>query len=403
MNSSSVIEEELLLREFQPVFLDRDVLTEEEGTELHEHYAKQIDITWPSPRTDGKWVLRAKGYVGTIPLRTGRVLRLEPKVPVGSIFRMLEYAYDIDLNAGDNPIASDGIEDLYSLLAALLARRVLLRGRRGLHRNYIPEEGEQAYVRGRLDIRRSAVSPWRVRPWCEYQEHTSDVEENQILAWTLRTILRHRICRGERERIVRAAWNMIGSLATPRPFSAADCLNRLYTRVTEDYRPLHAICRFFLEQSGPTHRTGDHRMLPFLIDTATLFETFVVKWLQRNCGPDYGFYPQYKVEVGSKGGLSLHMDIVMRSETDGRILAVIDTKYKAPQSVGNSDAYQIHAYAAHEGCRNAILIYPRPLPTMLDTQWGESGIRVRSLAFDLEGDLERAGSRLKEELLSALV
>jgi len=35
---------------------------------------------------------------------------------------------------------------------------------------------------------------------------------------------------------------------------------------------LHALCRFFLENSGPAHSSGGHTCFPFLVDMAQLFE-----------------------------------------------------------------------------------------------------------------------------------
>jgi len=57
-------------------------------------------------------------------------------------------------------------------------------------------------------------------------------------------------------------------------------MGRRYIRQNADYATLHALCRFFLEQAGPTHELGRHRMLPFVVEMAALFERFVVAWLR---------------------------------------------------------------------------------------------------------------------------
>lgn len=68
------------------------------------------------------------------------------------------------------------------------------------------------------------------------------------------------------------------------------------------------------------------------------------------------------------------------------------TKYKQPRSLSTDDVAQVTAYAELLDCTEAILIYPAPLDSPLDVEVGR--IRVRTLAFDLGGELEQAGRLL---------
>ena len=75
---------------------------------------------------------------------------LAPKVPVGNLFRMLAYAYDLkDLTFFEDLAGFGSIQDAYEHLAELLARRVLDRARKGLHRTYEPRAGRLQHLRGR--------------------------------------------------------------------------------------------------------------------------------------------------------------------------------------------------------------------------------------------------------------
>jgi hypothetical protein len=72
------------------------------------------------------------------------------------------------------------------------------------------------------------------------------------------------------------------------------------------------------------------------------------------------------------------------------LLAVVDTKYKVPDSPSTADVSQVVAYAEAKGCQEAVLVYPIPLKKPLrDTRIGK--IRVRTLAFRLDGDLDTNG------------
>ncbi len=77
---------------------------------------------------------------------------------------------------------------------------------------------------------------------------------------------------------------------------------------------------------------------------------------------------------------------------------MLDTKYKAPDKASNPDFNQVVTYAKAKSCREAVLVYPTPLPTPLNVHLGD--LHVRSLTFTLDGDLEMAGRRFLADLYS---
>ena len=79
---------------------------------------------------------------------------------------------------------------------------------------------------------------------------------------------------------------------------------------------------------------------------------------------------------------------------------MLDTKYKTPDHPSSADISQVVTYAEIKGCHDAMLVYPKPLNTPLDEKLGR--IRVRALAFSIDGDLEEAGARFAQDLLSCL-
>ncbi|MCB0211631.1 MAG: restriction endonuclease, partial [Anaerolineae bacterium] len=166
----------------------------------------------------------------------------------------------------------------------------------------------------------------------------------------------------------------------------------LYHRLNEDYRPLHALCRFFLEQTGPLHALGDRQMLPFLVDMARLYELFVAEWLSVHLPETLKLKAQERVTIGQSHHLKFDIDLVLYDAKSDEARCVLDTKYKAPGTPANDDIFQVVAYAEAKGCRQAVLVYPTPLAQPLDETIGR--IRVRSLTFGLDGNLEAAGRQL---------
>lgn len=111
---------------------------------------------------------------------------------------MWEYAYRLEqFRFLEGMAGCDSLDAFYENLAGLLAGRVLDRARKGFYRAYLPEADMLPFLRGRIDTRRAVTRPWDVNLLCSYEEHTGDVEENQILAWALRRIARSSMCREE--------------------------------------------------------------------------------------------------------------------------------------------------------------------------------------------------------------
>ena len=385
------------LLEYQMMDLEGKALDEELGALLWNTYRAHIEVAPPTFLNGHRWQLTPKGYVGQIPLTPDLHLVLLPRVPIANLFRMLEYAYRLarfDMGL----VATDSLQDVYENLAAILARRVLERARRGLYRAYLPREERTTCVRGRMDLPRLARSEWDPRVHCRYRLHSPDIDDNQILAWTLLNVIRSGICSEERLPTLRQAFRQLQHTVTLEPALARDCLGRSYSRLNDDYRALHALCHFFLDTSGPSHRRGDHTIIPFLIDMPQLFETFVAQWLEENLPRRYWVLPQHSEKLNEAGTIVFRVDLVIWDGLLDRPVCVMDTKYKTEGQSG--DLQQAIAYAQAVGCQQAMLVYPAPLDSALEVR--AQDITVRDLTFDLSGNLVEAGERMLKELLARI-
>jgi len=407
------------LHEFKLLEVANTVLAREAAELLRKEYGEYIIVEATSFLPGSTWRIESQGYVGFIPLTPEVGFRLLPKqgVTISNIFRMLEYAYDLkSFRFLPDLMDCSCLEDLYERLAEILARLVLERGRRGFHRDYQPRSDRFSCVRGRLDLRSACLKPWNAQPLCHFEENTSDIEENRILAWTLRQILHSGICTERSLLTVRQAYRSLINFATLRPFPSSSCTGRTYTRLNQDYEPLMALCRFFLEHRGPGHEAGEHRMIPFLVNMSRLYELFVARWLQANLSQGLSLQIQEQVIIDRGRNMKLVIDLVLYDDLSGQPLAVMDTKYKAaPPST--TDVAQAVAYAKSKGCRMAILIYPRedeskmPLlatvgsdnnrPNNSDNNSsaeGDDSITVRSATFALSDDVDEAGRKFLKQI-----
>ena len=112
----------------------------------------QIDIDLPSFQTDYQWELTSLGYVGYLPITPDLTFALRPKVPLRNLFGMLEYAYRLDFKLFEGLVDCATLEEFYERLANVLAKRIIDRQRRGLHRHYVPRTERSGFIRGRLDL-----------------------------------------------------------------------------------------------------------------------------------------------------------------------------------------------------------------------------------------------------------
>jgi 5-methylcytosine-specific restriction enzyme subunit McrC len=376
------------LIEYQPREFSRDTFTDAEGELIWQRYGDKVAVEFPSPKTGGLWRLTSQGWAGYLPLARERGIALRPRVDIANLFRMLEYAWRLkSFRFLEGLIGCDSLDDFYERLANLLAHRIDDRARRGFYRTYLSETEPLAFIRGRVDVRRATRIPWATRLTCCYEEHTGDIEDNQLLAWTIWRIVRSGICTERILPALRRTHRVLQGVASLVPFGAGDCLGRLYHRLNDDYEPLHALCRFFLANSGPAHETGDRMTVPFVVDMARLFELFVAEWLCAHSPPDHDIKPQYVVAIGN--GTKFKIDIVLLEAATGTPLSVIDTKYKTTEMPAAEDIAQVVAYAEAIGCREAILLYPAMLKAPFNERVGD--IRVRSLGFPLDDDLDAAG------------
>ena len=387
------------LIEHEPKALIPSDVRLETAEALWQRYSKQVSVVPPSFLNDNCWQLTNLGWAGYIPLAEDIRIALKPKVPIRNIFAMLEYAYRLKFQTEVSLYGCETMEDFYGRLAHLLAMKVLYRERKGFYRGYLNRTERLSHLSGRLDVTDKIKRPWDVTLKCRYEENTADLAENQILAWTLHIIAKSGFCADQILPTVRRAYRELQRTVSFVPYCGRDCVKRLYNRLNDDYEPMHAICRFFLEHTGPALEVGDHAMLPFLVDMARLFELFVAEFMKKHLPPGYDLQPKEKVYITDDGSLQFEIDLILSSSISGEPLCVLDTKYKHPDHPSTADIQQVTTYAYSQGCRKAFLVYPAFSPVRQEIKVKD--ISIHCVTFSLENDLEESGKQFLDNLMIA--
>lgn len=375
----------LTLQEYRTESLPAEALDQETGMLLWRRYDRELgvlEVNFPSPRSNGRWQLTPRGWVGLIRATPRLALALRPRMPVDDLFGMLDVAYGLKSFRFLSGIAfSDSLEGVYERLALALAQGVLRRARKGLYGAYVTRRERLPFVRGRMAVQPVGQSPAQAGVLCEFEEWRTDVPENQILAWTLWTVLQAGFCREAVQAQVRQALRALEGHVTLIPVRAEECTGRRYDRLNADYAPLHALCRFFLAHSGPGHKAGEEATPSFLVNMPRLYERYVAEILRQALPVPWTVRTQETVTMrgaSEQAGDAVQFTIDLALyDGDGVARAVLDTKYRAQPRAAAGDVAQVAAYAQSKGCRRAVLIYPQPLSAELDIMVGD--VRVQSL------------------------
>lgn len=378
------------LMEQRELHLEFDQLGPSEALSIMADALARVEVVWPNAANGRRWMLRAKGWVGTLPVGDELTIRVTPKVPVPRLFELWTLTGGgVNLRLLDGLAPSATIGSALDAVLGLLCERIGRRIAQGLRKGYAPERRSGQVPRGSVQARETIRSFSSGRPILVWDERplTPDVDDNRILAWTLRlasrTVQRGGALGSEIVRLERH----LAALTTERPFEPRDCRDRSYDRSFADYGELHSLCALVLEGVGPSAGMGDKDFLSFGAYMPTLFERAVAILVRAEMG-DLNLVTKPKIPLGH--GMSFEPDLVVEGQ-DGRVLAVMDTKYKA--SVVDTDVQQIVAYAAALGAEMAFLIYPAPVePERLKA----GRITVIAASFDLELPPAAAAARLVE-------
>jgi 5-methylcytosine-specific restriction enzyme subunit McrC len=300
--------------------------------------------------------------------------------------------------------------------------------RRGLRSDYVQHEDVLPFIRGRLLADRQVLRRFGRIDQLEsrYDEHESDVPDNQLLAVALNHVAR----RATHEQVRRDAGIVRDRYLEYCDPSGLDLrsvrLDTVYDRLNSHYRPVHELAWLVLDGLGieDVYASGKTESFGFLIDMNLLFERFVVRLLEAILDPDtcsirYQMASRSIIrEAGTgRGYASLRPDVIVTNRVDGRRLP-IDAKYKTydDRRVSVDDIAQtfLYAYAfGQRGSRDALLIHPasaaesgvvdlvvRPIEEPLEAATiGVLSVHIPSVIADARGQ----ASQLLQHLVTALM
>jgi 5-methylcytosine-specific restriction enzyme subunit McrC len=330
------------------------------------------------------------------------------------LVRLIDYATGLDAlerYPAVNELAVGGAR-LFDLLALLFAESCEWLLRRGLHAEYRETEDSLPVVRGRILGDRQLLKRFgRLdRLECRYDEHTSDIAENQIIAAALMACA----ARVRDERVGLRIRRLRGIFAEASDPSALDLRSirsdLVYNRLTERYRESHSLSWLILDWLGidDLYAPGSARCFSFLLDMNVLFELFLRRWLASVLiGTPLRLDPKrgessviWNCDAARPYG-HVVPDMVVRGPGDPPRRVALDAKYKLydQKKLNPADIYQAFVYgfalspAASSAPPVSFVLYPASTAAIPVVR-----LQVRKIAGEPGGQLVALGVHIPTAL-----
>jgi 5-methylcytosine-specific restriction enzyme subunit McrC len=332
--------------------------------------------------------LRAKGFIGFVPINASAVLEVRPKAPLANLTRMLKVA-------NNSVVALEKFERLYSaadhelpglvaILGGALVRALQSVEVEGLHKEY-QEKRFNRMVGGRIDMPASFFYWGRGanhRAVVSAHQQSADTDVNRVLRAACNRVIQHMVFLGTREsKLLQALADYDEffadrgvSLVRPERLSSPDA-----RKLDRPYAAALSIAEMILKNRGVDLPTpGEDVALPsLLVDMELLFEDYVRAVLATRFAVFNGNAEGAKPLFDDRDEPPAKPDVVLLSHA-GQTCAILDAKYKA--SISRDDVNQMIAYATTYRVNRVFVTAP-------EMDGGETRLeaigRVGSLRIDL--------------------
>lgn len=320
--------------------------------------------------SNGKFKLHATQYVGTVKI-PNYTITVKPKIGNLNFFKMLVYSEDLsELNLLNNVRIEEG-KALVDFMAKLFLKSIALIVQEGIYKNYNSITEEIPTIRGKLlivnNIRKSRISQEKF--WCEYDELTADILENQILLYCCQLLSELVVDSSIKEELIHTQHTLQKEGISDVFLDSYHLDQIIYQKFNEHYETVLKLCEFILNITwyGDFSNKDKIPISGFLYNMNTLFQNFVTKALKEKL-------EQFEVKREPKDSRLLNNitkileneeivksgilkpDIVIRNKYDKKdAKLVIDTKYKNHDPTPN-DYYQSVAYSLILNCPVLLLL-----------------------------------------------
>ena len=217
----------------------------------------------------------------------------DKSILINNIYHMLSYAFQILTQENYDDVAIESFDEMYDLLAAILAKGIGIQLKQGLYREYINRQEELSVLRGKINMSgmiKNQLVHKRVLA-CDFDNLSENNLFNQIIKTTVILLLKNAKLKTEYKDDLKKKMLFFSNVDIVEPSSIRWSSIR-FQRNNQTYRMLISICQLILEGMLMTTDTGEYRLASFLDEQrmCRLYEKFILEYYNRH-------YPELKVSA----------------------------------------------------------------------------------------------------------
>lgn len=270
----------------------------------------------------------------------------DKSILIKNIYHMLAYAFQTLNHVNYEDVAVESFEEMYDLLAAILAKGIGLQLKQGLYREYINKQEELPLIRGKIDMPgtiKNRITREKVVT-CDFDELSENNLFNQIIKTTVLILIKNAKVKTKYKDDLKKLMLFFSNVDTIDPMLIKWAAIR-FQRNNQNYRMLVSICQLIIEGMLITTDSGDYRLATFVDEQrmCRLYEKFILEYYTRH-------YPTLKVNASQIpwsvddgiGTMLPEMQSDIHLQKDNTVL-IIDAKYYSHTTQVQYDKHTLHS------------------------------------------------------------
>ena len=270
----------------------------------------------------------------------------DKSILINNIYHMLSYAFQTLKQENYDDVAVESFDEMYDLLAAILAKGIGIQLKQGLYREYIKRQEELDVMRGKINMPgtiKNRLSHERVLT-CDFDELSENNLFNQIIKTTVSLLLRNAKVKSEYKDDLKKKMLFFSNVDILELTSIRWSSIR-FQRNNQTYRMLISICQLIIEGMLITTDAGDCRLASFVDEQrmCRLYEKFILEYYSRH-------YPELTVSASQipwsvDDGIRTMLPVMQSDihlQKDNTVL-VIDAKYYSHTTQTQYDKHTLHS------------------------------------------------------------
>lgn len=259
---------------------------------------------------------------------------------------MLSYAFQTLNQENYEDVAAESFDEMYDLLAAILAKGIGIQLKQGLYREYINRQEELPVMRGKINLP-GTIKNRLVRKQlltCDYDELSENNLLNQIIKTAVMLLLRNAKVKAEYKDDLKKKMLFFSDVDKLEPTSIRWSSIR-FQRNNQTYRMLISICQLIIEGMLITTDAGEYRLASFVDEQrmCRLYEKFILEYYSKH-------FPELSVSASQipwsvDDGIRTMLP-VMQSDIHlqkGNTVLIIDAKYYSHTTQTQYDKHTLHS------------------------------------------------------------